>query len=113
MTVPTSIKPKPNECISAATSAFLSSPAASPIGLGNFIPNNSLSKLGLFTPYKLLKIDFTPGILNPFFNNPKVTLCAFSACSLNNRGLKRNLYIESYLQQKYHWSAAPTSKITV
>jgi hypothetical protein len=28
--------------------AFLSKPAASPTGFGNFIPNNSVSRLGLF-----------------------------------------------------------------
>src|SRR6202020_528715 len=39
--VPTSTKPKPSLSIAPGTSAFLSNPAASPSGLGNFRPRSS------------------------------------------------------------------------
>ena len=44
VTVPISIKPNPKEESSEKSSAFLSSPAAKPTELGNFIPKTSLSK---------------------------------------------------------------------
>ena len=43
VTVPISIKPNPKFDSSLNNSAFLSNPAASPMGLGNFIPKISLS----------------------------------------------------------------------
>ena len=41
--MPISIKPNPKFDSSLKSSAFLSNPAASPTGLGNFIPKTSLS----------------------------------------------------------------------
>ena len=41
VTVPTSVNPKPDKIISFGTSAFLSKPAARPIGLLNIKPNTS------------------------------------------------------------------------
>ena len=43
VTVPISIKPNPKLDSSLKSSAFLSNPAASPTGFGNFIPKTSLS----------------------------------------------------------------------
>ena len=46
VSVPTSTKPKPSLSIAPGTSAFLSKPAASPSGLGNFRPRTSTERRG-------------------------------------------------------------------
>ena len=46
VSVPTSTKPKPSLSIAPGTSAFLSKPAASPSGLGNFSPRISTARRG-------------------------------------------------------------------
>jgi hypothetical protein len=49
VSVPISIKPKPNAESSSNIFASLSKPAASPTGFGNFIPKTSRSSFGFFT----------------------------------------------------------------
>ena len=53
--MPTSTNPKPNLKIELYTSALLSNPAASPIGLGNFLLNKLISSIVSFST---LKNDF-------------------------------------------------------
>ena len=43
--VPTSAKPNPSASILSYTSAFLSNPAAKPIGFENFFPNTLIFKI--------------------------------------------------------------------
>ena len=82
VTVPTSTKPNPSLNNELYTSAFLSNPAAMPIGFSNFLSNNSVvNKLSSSFFFKMFGIRLN-------FNDFIAKLCAASGSNLKIKDLK-------------------------
>jgi len=82
VTVPVSMKPKPNRSMASGTSAFLSKPAASPIGLGNSHPQSAIPRLGGSGP--------AAGGAIPARSTAMLTRCAASGGSKRSSGNARS-----------------------
>ena len=93
VTVPTSTAPKPSAKSPTMASAFLSSPAATPTGLGKSSPATCMRSDVLSGIARRRSTFATPGAASSNDNPHIATSCARSASRRKSRGLSTEPYV--------------------
>src|ERR1043166_8518900 len=107
--VPTSMNPNPNAASAGIATAFLSNPAAKPVGLGKLSPSTEQRSRGSSTSQHFRRRCNTDGCRPAHRNAAMAFSWADSGSSRNNKG-RRSVPYQSGMRGDYRSTQSPRSE---